>query len=89
MRHAMDPRNSIPPKRSAGPMLAMIVRLSVRHASVSAVRMVRIPNMDLTEAEIAARAYSYWLERDGEGGTSEDDWNRAINELELERSARS
>jgi hypothetical protein len=42
-----------------------------------------------SDAEIAARAYSYWEARGFVGVSPEEDWYRAINELTLERSRRS
>jgi hypothetical protein len=39
----------------------------------------------LVEAEIAARAYSYWEARNREGGSADDDWFRAVQELTQER----
>lgn len=36
--------------------------------------------------EIARTAYSYWLERGGQGGSPEDDWLRAERELRSRRS---
>ena len=36
------------------------------------------------EDEIAARAYSYWEARGCEGGSADEDWYRAIEELERE-----
>jgi hypothetical protein len=40
---------------------------------------------ELTEAQIAVRAFSYWEERGCQGGSSEDDWFRAVDELTRER----
>jgi hypothetical protein len=34
-----------------------------------------------SQEEIARLAYSYWLERDGSGGSPEEDWLRAEQEL--------
>ena len=41
---------------------------------------------ELTSDEIAARAYSYWEKRGFQGGSPEDDWSRAIEELTAERN---
>ena len=35
----------------------------------------------LDQAEIARLAHSYWLERGGQGGSAEEDWQRAENAL--------
>lgn len=43
--------------------------------------------IELADAEVAARAYSFWENRGYEGGTPEDDWQRAIRELTEERAA--
>ena len=40
---------------------------------------------ELADAEIAARAFSYWEARGFQGGSPEDDWYRAIDELTAER----
>jgi hypothetical protein len=40
----------------------------------------------LDHAEIARLAHSYWLERGGQGGSAEEDWQRAENALKA-RSA--
>ena len=40
---------------------------------------------DLADAEVAARAYSYWEDRGFHGGSREDDWERAKQELAEER----
>jgi hypothetical protein len=37
--------------------------------------------------EIARLAYSYWVGRGGRGGSPEDDWYRAEQELRARRSA--
>jgi hypothetical protein len=42
---------------------------------------------ELSEAEIAIRAYSYWEERGCVGGSAEDDWYRAVDELRQEHQA--
>jgi hypothetical protein len=42
-----------------------------------------VPDRD----EIARLAYSYWLARGGHGGSPEDDWFRAEQELRARRSA--
>jgi hypothetical protein len=44
-------------------------------------------SMELSEEEIAVRAYSYWEERGCEGGSPEEDWFRAVAELTNERQA--
>lgn len=41
---------------------------------------------DLADAEIAARAYTYWEDRGFHGGSPEDDWERAKQELAEERN---
>ena len=47
---------------------------------------VDVPNMpELDEADVAARAYSYWESRGCQGGSPEEDWQRAIDELKAER----
>jgi hypothetical protein len=35
----------------------------------------------VTEAQIAARAYEYWVARGYQGGSAEEDWFRAEREL--------
>jgi hypothetical protein len=40
---------------------------------------------ELTDSEIATRAYSYWESRGFQGGSPEDDWYRAKLELTEER----
>jgi hypothetical protein len=40
---------------------------------------------ELAEDEIAARAYSYWEARGFRGGSPDDDWQRAVEELIAER----
>ena len=40
---------------------------------------------ELSNDEIATRAYSYWESRGCAGGSAEEDWHRAIKELKLER----
>lgn len=37
--------------------------------------------------EIARLAYSYWVARGGQGGSPEDDWYRAEQELRARRTA--
>ena len=37
--------------------------------------------------EIARLAYSYWVARGGQGGSPEDDWYRAEQELKVRRTA--
>jgi hypothetical protein len=39
------------------------------------------------EDAIAARAYSYWEARGCEGGSAEEDWYRAVEEIAREQSA--
>ena len=39
----------------------------------------------LTQAEIAERAYSYWQSRGCQGGSAEEDWQRARTEIARER----
>jgi hypothetical protein len=46
-------------------------------------------SLHLTEIEIAARAYSYWQARGCTGGSAEEDWYRAIDELTSERDDHS
>jgi hypothetical protein len=36
---------------------------------------------DLDQAEVARLAHSYWLERGGQGGSAEEDWQRAEEAL--------
>ena len=45
----------------------------------------RAPEEELTDAEIAERAYSYWEARGCRGGVADEDWFRAIRELTEER----
>lgn len=40
---------------------------------------------ELAEEEIAARAYSYWEARGFRGGSPDEDWQRAVEELTAER----
>jgi len=40
-----------------------------------------------TESEIAALAYTYWAGRGCQGGSPEEDWLRAENELRAKASA--
>lgn len=47
------------------------------------------PEAVINEADIAARAYSYWEDRGCEGGSAEEDWYRAVYELTLEREERA
>jgi hypothetical protein len=52
-------------------------------------RAPAIPSLaELADAEIAARAYSYWEVRGFQGGSPEADWYRAIDELTAERRSR-
>ena len=44
------------------------------------------PEVQVTEAAIAARAYSYWEARGFEGGSPEEDWHRAVEELTRDNS---
>jgi hypothetical protein len=39
--------------------------------------------------EIATLAYTYWLERGCQGGSPEEDWQRAEQELRIQASATS
>ena len=39
----------------------------------------------LADAEIAERAYSYWQSRGCQGGSAEEDWQRALTEIARER----
>ena len=39
----------------------------------------------VTHEEIAERAYSYWQSRGCQGGSAEDDWQRALTEIMRER----
>jgi hypothetical protein len=39
---------------------------------------------ELTDAEIADRAYSYWEARGYQGGSAEEDWLRAVQELTVD-----
>ncbi len=41
---------------------------------------------ELEDSEIAERAYSYWEARGFQGGSPEEDWNRAVEELRAERA---
>jgi hypothetical protein len=41
---------------------------------------------EIRDSEIAARAYSYWEERQSQGGSPEEDWYRAESELTRERN---
>jgi hypothetical protein len=43
----------------------------------------------VAESEIAIRAYSFWEARGFEGGSADEDWYRAIEELDEERRAQS
>lgn len=45
----------------------------------------RVVENELTYAEIAERAYSYWEARGCQGGSAEEDWRKAIQELTEER----
>jgi hypothetical protein len=36
---------------------------------------------DLDQDEVARLAHSYWQERDGQGGSAEEDWRRAEQAL--------
>jgi hypothetical protein len=56
-------------------------------ASASAVEesLIEARREELTEDEIADRAYSYWEARGCQGGSAEEDWVRAIRELTEER----
>jgi len=47
------------------------------------------PDLGPTSEEIAARAYQCWRERGCPHGTPEEDWQRAEEELRLERSQSS
>jgi Protein of unknown function (DUF2934) len=49
-------------------------------------RTVDVPpaSDELTESEIALRAYSYWEARGCQGGSPDDDWYRAAEELRAE-----
>lgn len=42
-----------------------------------------------TQEAIAHLAYSYWQERNGNGGSAEEDWLRAERELRERKPARS
>lgn len=46
------------------------------------------PSDELTDAEIALRAYSYWEARGFHGGSADADWLRAVEELRQERERR-
>jgi len=45
----------------------------------------RMAEEELTYAAIAERAYSYWEARGCQGGSAEEDWRKAIQELTAER----
>jgi len=45
----------------------------------------RAQEIKLTDDDIAERAYSYWESRGCQGGSADEDWYRAIEELTEER----
>ena len=62
--------------------------LSLETAATSAASMSKLaeavanrPQIDYEK--VAKLAYSHWLERGGQGGSAEDDWMRAEQELAL------
>jgi hypothetical protein len=62
------------------------VRRATPAAATPAVRIRRAApvaqsSLQPTHAEIAAKAYSYWVARGGQGGSPEADWLRAETEL--------
>ena len=45
------------------------------------------PDPVVSHAEIAILAYSFWEARDGQGGSPEEDWLRAEQELKARRAS--
>ncbi len=55
-------------------------------SSMAEDRVVEVTEeLELTSGEIAERAYSYWEARGCQGGSADEDWYRAIEELIEER----
>ena len=57
-------------------------------ANAGAWSMVSQSGVDPTEMDIAVRAYFYWERRGGQGGSPEQDWYRAVDDLKNERTGR-
>jgi hypothetical protein len=47
---------------------------------------VPVPEPVLEHEEVARLAYSYWESRDHQGGSPEEDWYRAVEELRRRKS---
>jgi hypothetical protein len=48
-----------------------------------------LPVHGLDQEEVARLAYAYWLERGGQGGSAENDWYRAEQELRARKATSS
>jgi hypothetical protein len=85
-------RKHSPAKRTATPVVenSPSTDLATTAATPSApVAELNLSNPVVTHVpaeEVARLAYSYWLARGCQGGSSEEDWLRAERELELTHS---
>jgi hypothetical protein len=70
--------------RAATNVGRLVPRRATARASAAAPKTARVPEPD--PAEIGRLAYSYWEQRGGQGGSAEEDWLRA--EDQLRRSAK-
>jgi len=82
---AKKPRSSRP-KHIAKPRATSSRKLPVDTAAVEPTEAFLAINGPDKEG-VAHLAYTYWLERGGQGGSTEDDWYRAEQELKARKPA--
>jgi len=78
------PAASTPTRRksSAVPRAKHSVKRSIVEPESEAIEMVAVESVyEPSEGEIAALAYTYWAGRGCQGGSAEEDWLRAEQEL--------
>ena len=78
------PTRGIEPRQPAPDAVSDPVAPSARPATLIAAAEEGVGGSDVSEPkqeEIARLAYSYWEARGGEGGSAEEDWLRAEQEL--------
>ena len=72
-------RKSVTPKRVTHS--ASAVEVSSTPEVVSADTVVEIQSVEISNEAVAQLAYSYWVARGYQGGSPEEDWLRAEQEL--------
>jgi hypothetical protein len=78
---------SIVPEASAAVQETSPLQESPISSTGAAVAMAPVPTEqpEITHADVALLAYSYWVERGYQGGSPEEDWTRAEAELHSRR----